>query len=416
MTELKNAGRQNTAAALKKKFAQAVKEQSSKGVYRIPDGDTPDSLGERNALVVEYAMFMNHCGTSHDPTPAYKDQFRNITSNIGPNPSLLLDLLDGKLTADALSTMSSSDMATDEQKKRDKEIKEENERLAMLKEDETAKRRIRRTHKGEEYIDDDQVMIDNDGVNTHPPPQPQLQRVNSITGNGNGSGSSNAKAASPGAEQPRPPRISTERSQFGAQEDARSPSERRTSSHFNLQNVWSSVQSPGTGDARPPSHHQQPQPQPLPPRHGPRQNDADLDRLLEDDADPDSAPYSPTDAGMDPGVIWRGKVDISTTTSNIASFDAHAYHVAGTDFNDRERLVNCFPRDIALGGRIAVDKADEYLSSLSAAYATDVTVLDLVPPANSEKGQSEFNTLFDYLLERKRWGVLKDPYNPPGAY
>ena len=343
-------------------------------------------------------MHLNLCGPSADPTPAYKKQFQSIISNIGPNPSLVFHLIDGSLTADALSTMSASDMATDEQKKRDKDIIEENERLAMIKEDESSRRRIRRTHKGEEYIDEETVETGANASFAAPPPP---KRNDSVDG----------QAASPGAEQPRPPRISTDRSTFGGQEPGVSPGmHRRTSSNFNLQNVWSSVQSP-TGDAQP-SYRPQAQAT-YPTRQQGNQNDADIDRLLGDDEGVDSAPYSPTDAGADANVVWRGKVDMPNQPQSIACFDARAYHVAGSNLESREKIVSIFPREIALGGRVDSAKADEYLNSLSAASRTDVTVLDLVTSANDAKGQSEFNKLFDYLLGRRRFGVVREPHNPP---
>ena len=396
ITDVKNAGRQNTAAALKKKFAQVIKDHSSKGHFHIPDGHTSDSLGEKYGLLVEYSMFMNHCGTSPDPTPAYKDQFRNITSNVGPNPSLLWDLVEGKLTPDAFSTMSSADMATEEQKKRDKEIKEENERLAQLKDD--TSRRIRRTHKGEEYVDDE---IPTDSRDTAmPDPSADSPQISG----------ENGEPTKEGTEQPKPPPIRTERSQVASQEPRmRSPQNRRSSSNtFNIQNVWSSVQSP-TGEARSPSsaqapHNNQRQAQP-------GAADADVDRLLDDDQD--SAPYSPTEAGVDTAVVWRGKVDMPSNTGTIASFEARAQHVAGSDLGERERLSQIFPTDLILGGRIANDKADDYLTSLSAASKTDVTVLDLMTNPADTKTQEEFNKLFDYLQQRDRFGVIREPHRPP---
>ncbi|KAL9051070.1 MAG: hypothetical protein Q9162_006243 [Coniocarpon cinnabarinum] len=399
LSDIKNTGRHATATALKKKFGEAIRKRSSKGEYRVPDGHTPDSLGEQQALVVEYAMHMNLCGNATDPTPAYKEQFRNITSNIGQNAVLVFDLIDGKLTADALSTMSSSDMASDEQKKRDKEIKEENDRLAMLKEeDESGKRRIRKTHKGDEYIDDEPMGTSDPTAPAPPPPR----RI-----------SSDAAAASPGAEQPRAPRLSTDRSTLGAQRPTFSPgAPRRSSSNFNVQNVWSSVQSP-TGEAQPSFRYRgQPQSdsQARPLSH---QNDADIDRLLGDDEGPDSAPYSPTDAGADSSIIWRGKVDMPATSQSVACFDARAVHVAGSNLENRDRMVAIFPPEIIMAGRISAEKADEYLNSLSAASRTDVTVLDLLPPNDDAKSQSEFNSLFDYLVKRERYGVVKEPHNAP---
>lgn len=395
LSDIKSAGRQNTAQALKKKFGQVVKEYSSKGQYRIPDGHTSDSLGEKYAVLVEHAMFKNHCGTSADPTPQYKDQFRNITSNVGPNPILLWDLLDGSLAPDVLATMSAGDMATEEQKNRDKKIKEENERLAQLKEDQTA-RRIRRTHKGEEYVDDEEQPYSNDG----------------------NASESNARQISNSAEievptkqkseATKPPQIDTQDAP-GPEAPGRSPAERRSSSAFNIQNVWSSVQSPTT-DVRSPSQAQVPQYSERQTQSG--NNDADIDRLLEEDG-AESAPYSPTEAGVDPSVIWRGKIDMPSVPTSIAYFDARAYHVAGSNLESRDRLAAIFPSELALGGRIAADKADEYLTSLSAAMRTDVSVLNLVPDATDGKSQAEFAKLFDYLQQRHRFGVVREPHQPP---
>ena len=340
-------------------------------------------------------MYTNHCGASPDPTPPYKDQFRNITSNVGLNPSLLWDLIEERLTADTLSTMSSGDMATDEQKKRDQQIKDENERLAQLKEDQST-RRIRRTHKGEEYVEDEDEPYGKQPQGGEPMAGVERPKPTAIQS----------------ADPAKPPSINTDRNRAGSQDgQSRSPGERRPSSNFNIKNVWSSVQSP-TGDVRSPSQTQVSQ---FPTRQAQpgTNNDTELDRLLGDDDGPESAPYSPTESGVDPSFIWHGKVDMPSLNTSIACFDARAYHVAGGDLWNRENLVSIFPKDITLGGRIAADKADDYLKSLSAATKTDVSVLDLVPNNMDGKSPSEFTKLFDYLKQRSRFGVIKEPHNPP---
>lgn len=401
-----NRNRASVAVGLKTKLAGLIKETSSAKTFRIPDGDTADSLSERLAVLVEYSLFLNHCNSIADMQGAYRNQTQAIMANITKNMVLALEILSGNVNPDTLATMSASEMATDEQKARDAKMKEDNERQAILVQEEGT--RIRRTHKGEELVGDSGDQFASESITSAAPPRRMLSHDEGEAA----TAGSDASAA--GFGKGRPPPISTDGSAMSPSASQRSPPDaRRSSSNFNIQNVWSSVHSPTGGQQRP--MQQPPRRSSGPGVISPQAPDADIDRLL-DNEDGDEAPYSPVETSSDPTLVWRGTVDMPIPSSrSIARFASRAYHVAGTDLGGREQCSVMFPHDVILAGRIAADSADEYLSSLSAARSTDVSVFELQPATSDPSERGEFNKLFDYLYSRGRYGVVSEKSHRPNV-
>lgn len=372
--------RQRIATALRDKFSALIKTLVSKGSFKLPKDHTPEALAEKQAIAVEFYMFSNHC--SKNPTDfsgPYQNQFRTIISNIAQNAALLQSLLDGQLSPDALSTMSSADMATEEQKKLDEKMKKEGEKQAMLIQEEGP--RIRRTHKGEELVEEI-GGVSSESITSAAPPRRQLGDPD------------NEDMTLADVKPSRPAPIVTG-------QDSVQDGHRRSSSNFNIQSVWSKVQSPTT-EARGTSRSVSAS---VPQR--PQQADPEIDELLNRDGE-DEAPYSPVDAGHDPYLVWRGNVDMPVNSNSIFQFPVNAYHMAGTDLGGKEQQANIFPKDLILAGRIAADTADNYLTSLSAAHHTDVSVFELIAYGHDAGVRDQFNKLFSYLKDRKRFGVIEE--------
>ncbi|KAL2350410.1 transcription factor S-II, central domain-containing protein [Cryomyces antarcticus] len=389
--------RKKVADALVKTLAEQIRvasrqksgpEQSS---YRIPDGQTADSLGKHYAALIEYSLFQNHCGTSSKPTEAYATHFKMILFNIKKNPVLLRRLLLGSLKADELSTMSSDEMASEELQKKMAAMKEEADKQAVMIQEED-KPRIRRTHKGEEVVDDEYAH--QPSSETVYPAEPVRRREtlddSEIT----------TVDVTSHMENGSPPAVDVPESIPGERPlsiDTTHPPtlDRKQSSAFNIKNVWSSVQSPV---AEPRLLRQPPRrkssvavDQPI----KPQVDDADIDRMLNDEDEV----YSPADVGTDSGVIWHGQM----TMPGIASFAASARFAAGGDFSRDIPWAQLFPKDLEISGRIAQDKADEYLCALPWSKNSDITVLSLSPYDNV----AEFDKLCDYFLGKGRYAVSK---------
>jgi len=381
--------RRNVAQALMTLVVQGVKDQSKSGQFRIPDGETSESLGRHHASRIEYELFMNHSEPGGNKTPKYGEQFRAILANVKKNPELLSRILHGSLTAAELSTMPSAEMASEELQKQRAVLKEEAEKQStMLKEDDGP--RVRRTHKGEEYVDDGHLGSTVDSVYTTEPVRQREEGA--IDGTGNVSTPAHT-AGSPTANDS-------------------SAADRRTSSQFDINNVWAKTQQTPDNDGRP---FQPPRRTSSAPKQERTQtHDADVDRLLADDGDE----YSPHDLdSSDPSIVWRGRI----VQPGLADFIATGRFVAGNDFSQFVPWNKFLPEMLEIEGRIAKAKADDYLCGLQWSKKSDVTVHALTPYDN----RTAFDGLFEYFSSRGKYAVankghgtselVKDLYISPVA-
>lgn len=329
ISELKPNARKNVAAGLKKQFVKAISDISSpsKRLYRIPDGETADSLGNHYGIHVEHCLFLNYCGMPPNMGGAYSDHSKMIHFNISKNPELLLKVLNDVITPDHLSKMDSADMATEEQKQKDAMIQEQNRKQSMAVQDE--QKRIRRTHKGEELVDDQYEQFGHETM-TNAAPRYSLQQD----------------------ETPLRSSSATQSAHRGSDAQSHPPM-------YNADQGGPTVLSP-------------------------------------------IAPSS--------DVVWRGHMEVHDTA--VTSFDISAHHVAGAELGSPSTQSALFPNVLTMGGRIVPERADNYLTSLSAARATDVVVYKLVPSEASDS----FEWLWDYLkYQKNRYGVVTNVKEEKGV-
>nr|POF20146.1 transcription factor bye1 [Quercus suber] len=126
-------------------------------------------------------------------------------------------------------------------------------------------------------------------------------------------------------------------------------------------------------------------------------HDPDVDRMLEDH---DEA-YSPADYTGDDSIIWRGKLAQGDGEPTV-----NARFVAG-----RVSTVpwsTLLPDKLSIDGRLAIQKAEEYLCGLQWSTNSDVSVLALTPYDDADT----FNTLFEYFESRKRYAVVSPKHLP----
>jgi hypothetical protein len=371
--------RRRIAENFSKIIADDLQARAKAGGYRIHDGQTPRSLGDKYGGLIEYSLFMNHGDPKNEK---YKEQVRNLSPNLKRNKTLIERLLDGSLTPDELSLMSSQDMLSEERQREQQKLKEELDRQAMAVEN--VGPTYRQSHKGIEMVEDERHQASDYASN----PAPVRER---------------ASIAEDGSPVPAPTAASLTEP---AAPEVKRPSDltidRRPSSqqNFDMNAIWSkTAQSPTTASA------QAPRPMQMPPRrrssviqpvqqNGGAKEDPDVDRLLQDD-DED---YSPAEAIGDETIVWRGKLMHET----VGEPTVNARFVAGRDLAPTLAWRELLPPNLNIDGRLQVGKAEEYLCGLQWSQTSDVSVLAFTPYDNA----ASFNKVFDYFITRTRYAVV----------
>ncbi len=388
--------RKSAAVPLIKLLSSEAIEAQRQGKYSIPAGQTADGIGAHLGLSIEHAVYHILCHGSGDTNDAYKSQIRTILFNVKKNDALRDGLLDGSITGQTLAKMSSQDMASREQQLRDAKIKQEQEKQHVIVQEQGP--RIRRTHKGEEYVDETQQVAAEPDVTNAP-----VRRRESVGGQDMGEMKS-PTAASPGGQMSpdgKPLSINTQ-----ARPRPTIEAERKSSQAFNIQDVWSSVQ--GSPDGERPAFPQIPyQSGELSQKPNQTEADPDIDALLKDE-DVESPPYSPKSYDGDHAIVWRGLVNMSP----VARFQGSARKAAGADVENLgltwQQLI---PTMLTIEGRIDPARADNYLCGLRYSSTSDVIVVSL-RASDASTDRDQFNVLFNYFKTRNRYGVGVHPSNP----
>ncbi|KAM5371341.1 hypothetical protein ACJZ2D_008039 [Fusarium nematophilum] len=358
--------RTGPAKALNKSIVHALTSMQKHGGLKLEEGSTIESKAELFALQIERAVFDTHPMTKGQKE--YTQQVKTLSFNLKNNPELCHGLISRTLSPSGLAVMTSEQLASSEMQKQTAEMKAKAEKQSILYTSETGPR-VRRTHKGEEVIDDES-FVNNDA----PVPQPA------------------------GPRRPAPQAVKKEPVGGDKADLASHPvqhnEEQRSPSHpdFDITKVFSSVKSPTASQHRRPSSLSAPV-------NGPGV-DPDVDRMLQEENE--SPPYSPTEETQDPDVVWRG----SLAMSSIADFPATAKHIGGANFAAVGPWSKLIPKRLTVAGRIPEQSAIEYLCGLRYNSFTDIIVVGLTPV--SPASHAEFNALVDYFISKKRYGVVGD--------
>ncbi|KAE8356444.1 transcription factor S-II, central domain-containing protein [Aspergillus coremiiformis] len=373
--EISNPARRSAASALVKLFVDQISEARKRGSFGLSSGKSADDVARQLALSIENAMYQNFCGGSGETTESYKAQLRTILFNVKKNPSLRDRLLVGSLLPDTLSKMSSQDMASEELQQKDAEIKREAERQHIIVQDQGP--RIRRTHKGEELVEDDVQNVSSEPVFSAAP------RRSLVDADGSPSPGPQQSAEGEGARKPGNQQTFDIKPTDGIAHDQHFPPRAQSPGGTDHEQVFPEVA----------THIRQPLPT------GRAQADAEIDQLLKDD-EMESPPYSPRDYHEE-GTVWRGKIVMNP----IAEFSSSAKHVGGADLSGRIPWSQLAPSTLLVDGRIDIQLASEYLCNLRFSTSTDVSVISVSKP-ELPKEQAGFDKLFNYFSDRKRYGVV----------
>ncbi|RDA86922.1 hypothetical protein CP532_1859 [Ophiocordyceps camponoti-leonardi (nom. inval.)] len=342
--------------ALKKSLSHVMGALIKNHDFELAEDETEEETAEKYALQIERAVFDTHpVGKSQRE---YSQQIKSLTFNLKKNPELCRGLLLGNLPPSTLAVMTSEQLASAEMQRQTAEMRARAEKQSILYTSETGPR-VRRTHKGEEVVEDDSLVM-----------EAPIPTAGGPRRDGLGAKDQDVKREPDGGE-------------HGQQ---RSPSQ----PNFDINKVFSTVKSPMVGHQRKPSV-------PAINTNGPG-FDPDVDRMLEDENE--SPPYSPTEEAQDPDVVWRG----SLAMSSIADFQATAKYVGGANFGNVGSWSKLMPKRMTVAGRIAQQNAIEYLCSMRYSTLTDIVVVSIAPATSS--GRQDFNNLIDYFVGKNRYGVV----------
>ena len=405
-SELQSDERQRVATALVKLFKDLTKQAEKQGAFSLPKGQKVDEFGNKLGLLVEQAIFMHFWSGTGKAPEAYANKFRTISHNVKKNPSLRDRVLTGSLPPSELSRMEPKDMASEELQEMKEEMLKEAEKQHVLIQEEGP--RMRRTHKGEELIEDESHTANSMDSAFVAPLRSRPSEIDS----------SNTKQASPETEKPQSPAAVELPETFAAgsataaqplvvdtNTEARTSTaipERKSANNFNIQEVWQGVKGPDPEVQRSRQASRPSEPLIQLSQGSGVKADPEIDQLLKDEEPEDEEPYSPIDYTAEPGsTIWHGKLAMA----GIASFHGTGRHVAGADLSATLPWHTLIPTSLTIEGRISTERAEEYLCSLKWSTTTDVIVIAVTPNSDAES-QVQFDKLFTYFTERKRYGVI----------
>ena len=357
-------GRQNPAKALSKSLVHAIGVAEKRGA--VPsDGVSTADRAERLALQIERAV-----NDTHPNASSYAAQIRTLAFNLKGNPELCIRLIGRTLTPPMLASMSTEELASKELQKETAEMRARAEKQSIKITEDMP--RIRRTHKGDEFIDDDGFAVTSEEVPSAPVRRPSAPKPEP-------------------KDTPEFPSAHRRSTSGGLGLDTQQSPNR---ADFDLNKVFSSVKSPTLPQGQAPSTLA------APPQRGPG-IDPDVDRLLEDGAQ--SPPYSPKEDN-DPDVVWRGNLLMNT----IADVQVAAKHVGGVNLSETIGLPwdKLIPKTLTVCGRIEEQQAIVYVCSLRYSLPTDVVVVSLEPTSPAAKAGMQ--RLLDYFVSKKRYGVIGD--------
>jgi hypothetical protein len=365
------------AEKLRDTLAPLISTASDSRGYRIPDGQTAKSLATKYTLQMSQAAFALY-GEPTGPSSPYFSKMRTIMFNVKKNTVLVDRLLSGSLKADDLVSMEAEEMASEDKQREYAAMREAAEKQMILTE-ETGPR-LRKTHKGEEIVGEDNFENDHDDFK-----QPSLRERESIT--------EDTAMQSPVGT--RPPESPAGASRGPMEIDtSQAESARRASANFDINSVFNKVRSPQHDQQaflhrRQSSMHTQDKPQAA-------VDDADVDRLLKDeDNDVEMSGYS-----SDPTVCWQGSINMQS----MEPFDAVARFVAGGDFGQIVPWEKLLTNTVAIQGRIESTKGNDYIQNIGHTESHEVSILAVSPVTTD--GRTIMDHLYEYFHSRGRWGVV----------
>jgi hypothetical protein len=377
--------RQAPAATLIKLFVDQTKLAVKEG-FNLPAGQTQQTYGSHLGMLIEHALHA-HASQSASEQDAYKNQLQAIVLNVKRNHALGLRIVRSQISPAELAAMAPAAMASEEQQRKDAEMQAQLDKQSTLVGTEDTGPRIRRTHKGDEYVED----LSRPAPEAAPKPPPTARQP------------STSEVKSPSSHR-RPPSVTIPNNRRPSGD----PRRQSSTSNFDLTGVYSNMQNSPSGDQR---FGELPT---VPAREevGPgAQPDPDIDNLLKDEdaSGRSSPPYSPRVAEED-GSVWQGLIN----GGNVGRFHNNFKFAGGAPIDAPTLQLTweqLLPNEIGIGGRIDPAKADDYLCGLEFSTTSDLIVLWMGPPSNPAEVE-HFDRFFSYFKTKDRFGVGAQNHNP----
>ncbi|XXG95472.1 hypothetical protein Hte_001736 [Hypoxylon texense] len=374
--------RRQAALGFQRSLDAAVDLADKKKLYALPQGSTKKGITERLAIEIERAFQDTHPNTSHNAS-----QLRTLVFSLKHNVELAAQVLNRSLPPPSFVVMTGDELATKELQRETAEMKARAEKQSIMITDDTP--RVRRTHKGEEIVEADNVTGEADDV----PSNLRLQAAREASESGNANSEPGMSSAN-GAASPANARGRSASSAAPLRVDTQNSQQSPKKPDFDIGKVFSSVGSPSSSHQRRASTQVQ--------SAGPG-DDPDVDRLLQEDGN-DSPPYSPTD-NIDPEIVWRGPLRMTT----VADIDTVAKYVGGADLSKTRGIAwkDLIPPVLTVAGRINEEKAIPYLCGFRYNNQVDlvITSLTLAHPADAN-ARKQFLAVLDYFQSKNRYGVV----------
>ncbi|KAF1998540.1 hypothetical protein P154DRAFT_248381 [Amniculicola lignicola CBS 123094] len=366
-------------------LAPQINEAASKRGFRIPDGDTPSSLATRLALQIDYHCVVRHGVPSNNESP-YVLQTRSIIWNTKKNPGLADRLFSGAISPEVISTMVPEEMASEEKQREYAALREANEKQMVLTE-ETGPR-LKKTHKGEEYVGHDNMDVD---VEMPQGPRLSMHEERKPSQSETEDRDELQAAAEPpeSTDGPKPLTVDTTASTPQAAPPSASTAPAQP---FDINTIYAKVKSP-TSEQQAFFHRRQSSFATAPKQTDGPIEDPDVDRLLRDDDN---------DVIMsdDPTIVWRGTLDME----HKGRFEGVARFVAGGDLGQVVPWAELLSPNLPVVGKIDSQKGNEYIRGLATNGAYDVGVLAITPVTQTDR--EEMDNIYQYFQPRDRWGVI----------
>ncbi|KAG5437642.1 hypothetical protein PCANB_000679 [Pneumocystis canis] len=402
LEELKDATRKHVAQSFLTIFVETIKSFLEEGRLILDENETAEEAGERLALKIEYHMFKDFSIEEKGKyvlTPKYKERFRSLHFNLkdDKNPQLRTRVIFGDIMPQDLIHMTSEEMANSEIQLLAESIRAQSTKNSVLKQTETL--RIRKTHKGEEIIGDQEIsgIPIQQKIETHIPYS--LKQQNDIE-------ESQTKLLVPSQSSNSIDEKTIviqkmHESELEKNKDQNDEKNLMSKEFFNIQNVWSNIESQKATHVLS-ENYPILQSQEI----SGTSFDPDVDRMIDDDDNNSSntPPYSPSYNIVETNIVhpvWSGKLFMLSVTE----FNAIATHVAGPSIFPARSWSEILQDKIIIDGRISVDKSTEYLCHQRFSSTKQLIVISFKP--QSKEMQSSFEKLYHYFYSRKRYGVLK---------
>ena len=369
--QFSDATRKAIGTALVKMMENAISVATESEGFSLK-GDAAE-VARTLGLQIEFDLYKAHFEPTGQPD-AYKAKYRQLLFNVKDpkNPSLRKRVLNGTLRPSSLVLMSSADMANPEIKAMTEAVREEGLKQSVLVQESGP--RIRRTHKGEEYVEGPETHVEQSGSNLASANRPRTHD----------------ESDSHSVHSPDPVR-SPEEQRSPVQSPDNSRSERaRSNSSFDIKNVWSHIETPTTSESPGAPAAKANESSKAPKLET---NDEDLLDMLDEKSkeDPDRHDYSSQ------APLWHGKL----LMPGVGEADAQGILVGGPSSFSIDWAQILGPQ-LLLDGRIPKPDASKYLCHQRYSKSKHVFALLLQP-----EGTSSLKRLYDYFVKKDRYGVLK---------